>query len=171
MQGRLFRLGVPIATLLLFALLAYAHIVVLPGMSAGEATLDMRYRGYDVAEVQHYLATLSSQGATLYQGWVRVLDTVVPLFVMITLLIPLRMATGLLSKLALPAIAYCCLDLLENQAVALIFSKTAPGAVPSDALVVWASTMTQWKTATAIVAIIFAFAALLFNLRRGSERP
>jgi hypothetical protein len=165
MQGRLFRLGVPVVTILLFALLAYAHIVVLPGMSAGEATLDMRYRGYDVFEVQHYIAALSPQGTTLYQGWVRVLDTFVPVLGMITLLIPLRMASGLLSKLALPAIAYCCLDLLENQAIALIFSKTAPDAMPSDALVAWASAMTQWKTATAVVAILLAFAAMLFNAR------
>ncbi len=166
MQGRLFRLGVPFVTLCLFALLAYAHIVTLPAMSAGEVTLDMRYQGYDVFDVQHYIATLSPQGAALYQGWVRVLDTAVPFLGMITLLIPLRMATGLLSKLALPAIANCCLDLLENQAVALIFSKTTPGDVPSDALVAWASTMTQWKTATFAVAVILALAAMLFNRAR-----
>lgn len=166
MQGRLFRLGVPFVTLCLFALLAYAHIVTLPAMSAGETTLDMRFRGYDVFSVQHYVATLSPQGAALYQGWVRVLDTAVPFLGMITLLIPLRIATGLLSKMALPAIAYCCFDLLENQAVALIFDQTVPGDLPADTLVVWASAMTQWKTATLAVAFLLAVAAMLFNISR-----
>jgi hypothetical protein len=166
MEGRLFRLGVPVATGLLFAILGYLHMVVLPGMAGGEATLDLRAQGYNVLDVQHYLEKLTPQGAILYQGWVRVLDTVLPLLGMMTLLIPLRIATGLLSKLALPAILYCALDLLENQAVSRLIATTNAGDLPSEVLVVWASKMTQWKTAAFFVAVLIAIAAMIFNAQR-----
>lgn len=114
---RLLNWALALATLVVFALLAFDVVPHLVAAASGGLPFDLRFDGYDLAEARAYMAVLSPAGTALYLGWGRLADTVFPILLTLTLCLPLR---GRGQLWFLPALAYGIFDLAENVAVARV---------------------------------------------------
>ena len=105
----------PLATLA-----SYLYLVLWLGRplqveAQGLPPFDLRVLGYDLGEVRAYLRALSPAGYALYQGPIRLADTLFPALMGLTFLWwmrPLRGAFGMVCATA--ALAYTALDWGEN---------------------------------------------------------
>ena len=113
---------------------------------AGQVIFDARLAGYGVAEAAAYLGALTEEGRKLYLGLYRVLDTLLPLCLSLTLALLIgQLCTGgrlLRALLLLLPLVYLGADLGENAAVARLLA--APGGVDAGRVAV-ASSLTQLK--------------------------
>ncbi len=146
--------ALPLATLACYLLLMVWLAPLLLAQSAGGIPFDLRPMGYDLAAAQAYLATLTPVGAALYLGPIRLMDTVCPILLTLTLCLPLR---GRSELWFLPALAFGLFDLAENVAVARLLQAGTDVQAQAVAL---ASAFTQAKFAAGLVAIVPALFGL-----------
>ena len=159
-MSRWFTWGLPLATLLSYAVLAGWFGPQVMAAAGGLMPFDLRLTGYTLAEAQVYLQALTPAGRDLYLGPIRVNDTIFPILFALTLWLPLRGRNRLLS---LPALAYGLLDLAENHAVAGLLQI---GPEVRAGAVAMASMLTVTKYAVASVAIALALWGLWRHRRQ-----
>lgn len=146
--------ALPLATLAAYALLLGYFAPQMMADAGGAWPFDLRLMGYSLAEARAYLTALSPDGAGVYLGPFRLLDTLVPLLVTATLCLPLYRRGQFWF---LPALAYGLFDLAENIAVARLL-HTGP-EVEAKAVAL-ASSFTQAKFAALAIAVLLALYAL-----------
>ena len=164
-QGDVMRLVnwlLPLAALATYLVLMLVLAPRVLAETAGMRPFDLRVTGYSADEARTYLAAMTPAGQALYLGWIRIIDTVIPILVMLTLCLPLRHWHWAWT---LPALAFAALDLAENSAVARLIRT---GAQVDDASVALASALTMTKFAVLAVAVAVALAGLvsLWRARR-----
>jgi hypothetical protein len=148
MIDRAIRLILPLAAL---AAGVWLLAVVTPALrAAGGMPFDLRMLGYGLNDALAYVAQLSPDGMAIYLGPYRIADTLFPLALMPTLLLPLR---GRGQFWFLPALAYGMADLFENISVAKILRA---GAEMQASDVMLASTLTQGKFLALSIAVLLA---------------
>lgn len=151
--------GLPLATVLFYGLLVgwFGPMVDAGGLPP----FDLRPLGYDLADAQAFLATLTPAGKAAYLGPVRIVDSVFPVLMMLTFVLAVR-RMGWAAMI--PAVLYGGLDLAENRAVAGILTSgiAEPEAVHA------ASLLTQAKFAAFALAALLALWSLIQNRRRKS---
>lgn len=145
--------ALPLATLAAYAILLGYLAPQITADAGGAMPFDLRLMGYSLGEARAYLAALSPEGAGLYLGPFRLLDTLVPMLVTATLCLPLQRRGQFWF---LPALAYGLFDLAENVAVARLL-HTGP-EVEAQAVAL-ASGFTQAKFVALAVAVLLALFA------------
>ncbi len=164
-RSRLIGLALPMATAGVYAWLVLGHGLALQDMAGGLQPFDLRVRGYSLVEAQDYLAALPAEGSARYLGPVRVLDTLFPVLMALTLMWWMRPHRGAMGLVCMAVAAgYAVLDLAENAAVATLLRAGVDGA--DATAVALASALTQAKF------VAFAVAALLaaWRLAQRSKR-
>lgn len=159
------RLSLGLAGLLFLALAVLSKGWLEAG---GLVIFDSRFPGYSHDEAEHLIRTLGSDGIALYLGLFRVLDTLFPLALCLSLLLLARRAGnvfGLAGVVA--ALAYLFFDLRENALVAEMLRSAAD--LGHD-LVASASSATFWKWITLAVSFLSLCAAWVLKARK-EARP
>ena len=147
--------ALPLATLVAFGAL-YGHFLPqLLAEAGGALPFDLRPLGYSAMEARIYLQHLSPQGTALYQGDFRLMDTIFPILLTLTMCLPLQRRGEVWF---MPALAYGICDLAENLAVARMVHTGPEVAAQAVAL---ASGFTEGKFATVSVALVLALWAAL----------
>ncbi len=149
MQSRWFLWGLPVVTVLAYAVLALWFGPQVQAAAGGLQPFDMRVTGYSLADARAFLAALSPEGLALYQGPVRATDTIVPMLLTLTLCLPLRHRFWVWS---LPALGYGLLDLGENWAVSVLL-RTGPAVEAGPVMVASALTMLKFAVVTVAAGI------------------
>ena len=146
--------GLPLLAAAVYAYLAIYLGARLGAQSEGLPPFDLRITGYDLHAVRAYLRVLTPTGYALYQGPVRLTDTVFPALMGLTFLWwmrPFRGAFGMVCALA--AMGYTAIDWGENLFIQRLLDAGPDYVALSD--VTGASTFTMAKFA------VFGLAALL----------
>ena len=158
-QMKIVNWALPLVTVAAYLLLVGYFGQQLSAQSAG-LPFDFRPLGYTLAEAQAYLSHLSPTGTALYLGPIRLMDTVFPILLTLTLCLPMRRRDQLWF---LAPLTYGILDLSENIAVARLLRA---GPEVQAQAVSLASGMTEAKFAALTVAILLALIALWQAWRR-----
>jgi len=158
--------GLPLITALVYGWLVLVHGLQLEALAGGLKPFDLSPLGYDLAAARTYLSALPPEGVALYLGPIRMLDTIFPVLMGLTLLWWMRPLAGLVGIIgAVAAVAYVALDLAENAAVAVMLRAGPEGVVAGD--VTLASTLTQAKFAAFVLAA--ALTVVAFWRRRSRK--
>ncbi|MCX7558967.1 hypothetical protein OS190_05255 [Sulfitobacter sp. F26204] len=141
-------------SLVVFAVLAYLSVFRL--VAEGQMIFDSRMAGYSVEAGRMYLQALTSEQTVLYLGPFRVLDTVLPILLALTMaLFTWHHAAGVSVPLrlmaALSPCVYLLLDLRENVFVALLL-ETGPQV--SAGAILQASAYTVGKFISLMLALL-----------------
>lgn len=163
---RLISWGLPLITAAVYAYLALYLGARLGAQSEGLTPFDLRLAGYDLHAARAYLAALTPEGFALYQGPVRLADTLFPALMGLCFLWwmrPLRGVFGMVCILA--AMGYTAIDWGENHFVQRMLDAGPDYVEPWD--VTGGSTFTMAKFAVFLLAAILALRASW--LRRGAR--
>ncbi|MCB1390206.1 MAG: hypothetical protein KDK12_13855 [Rhodobacteraceae bacterium] len=147
--------GLPLLTLASYLYLAIWLGRQLGAESGGLMPFDLRITGYDLHAVRDYLRALTPAGYALYQGPIRVADTVFPALMGLTFLWwmrPLRGGFGMVS--ALSAMAYTAIDWGENLFIQRLLQAGPDYVDASDAS--GANAFTLAKFAVYVLAAVLA---------------
>lgn len=161
----LLRLSLGLSVLLFLALAVLSKSWLEEG---GMVIFDSRVLGYDRGTAEALIEALKEEQLALYLGLFRLLDTLFPIALCLTLLLLARRLGGIVAVLAgAAALAYLFFDLREN---ALVAEMLRSGTDLTDTLVASASSATLLKWTTLAASALCLLAACAVN-RRKEARP
>ncbi|UWR23267.1 hypothetical protein [Sulfitobacter sp. S190] len=154
----------------MLAIVAFGLLTALTVLSigwlqpGGLRIFDSRLLGYDVADAQTYIDSLTPAARGLYLGVFRVLDTLFPVFASAAMIGAVLVGKGRawVPALAIP-VAFLALDLTENALVGQMLRE-------GPALAETASRITMAKWGSFFTGLLLALAAWRARHRKGDDR-